>query len=128
MSYGSNPDNQRPTKTRNVTAEWVKPTYLDISLNDEQRAALAVFATEFEYIDLMAWMAEKCSTGHALELKGEDGHFYARATGIPSSEHAGLCLTARASSAEKAWIALAFRDIVVLAGEWPKKSTRVLDL
>ena len=128
MSYGSNPDNQRPTKTRNVTDGWVKPTYLDIGLTDEQRSALAVFATEFEYVDLMAWMGEKCASGHSLELKGEDGHFYARATGIPGSEHAGLCLTARASSAEKAWHALAFRDIVILAGGWPKKTTRVLDL
>ena len=128
MSFGSNPESQRPTKTRNVTDTWVKPTYLDISLTDEQRAALAVFVTELEYVDLMAWMAEKCAAGHSLELKAEDEHFYARATGIPGSEHAGLCLTARASTAEKAWYALAFRDIVVLAGGWPRKSTRVLDL
>ena len=128
MSFGSNPESQRPTKTRNVTDTWVKPTYLDISLTDEQRAALAVFVTELEYVDLMAWMAEKCAAGHSLELKAEDEHFYARATGVPGSEHAGLCLTARASTAEKAWYSLAFRDIVVLAKGWPKKSTRVLDL
>ena len=128
MSYGSNPDNQKPTKTNRNVTDWVKPTYLDISLSDEQRSALAVFATEFEYVDLLSWMGEKCATGHALELKGEEEHFYARATGVPGSEHAGLCLTARASTAEKAWYSLAFRDIVVLAQGWPKKSTRVLDL
>ena len=128
MSYGSNPDNQKPTKTNRNVTDWVKPTYLDISLTEEQRSALAVFVTELEYTDLMAWMAEKCAAGHSLELKAEDEHFYARATGIPGSEHAGLCLTARASTAEKAWYALAFRDIVVLAGGWPRKSTRVLDL
>lgn len=128
MSFGSNPANQKPTKTPSpARGEWVRPTYIDVALSDAQREALAVFIEEFEYTDLLAWMGEKCAVGHTLELKGEEDHFYARATGIPGSEHAGLCLTARASTAEKAWYALAFRDIVVLAGGWPTKSTRVLD-
>lgn len=129
MSFGSNPGNAKsvkPTKTQ-ATGEWVRPTYLDISLDDAQRAALGEFITELEYTDLFAWMGEKCATGHSLEAKGEDDHVYVRATGMPGTEHAGLCLTARASTAEKAWYALAFRDIVVLQGKWPTKSTRVLD-
>jgi len=129
VSYGSNPQNAKaakPTKTQ-ATGEWVKPTYLDISLDDTQRAALKVFIDEMERIDLLAWIGEKCATGHVVEAKGEEEHFYVRATGIPGSEHAGLCLTARASTLENALYALAFRDIVVLGTKWPTKGTRVLD-
>jgi len=128
MSFGSNPDNQkapRPTKTH--ATEWVRPTYLDISLSDPQRESLQVFMEEMERVDLIAWIGDKCATGHVVEAKGEEDHFYVRATGIPGSEHAGLCLTARASTVEKALYALAFRDIVVLQGKWPTKGTRVLD-
>ncbi|HEY3620784.1 MAG TPA: hypothetical protein VGK96_28605 [Candidatus Sulfotelmatobacter sp.] len=130
MSYGSNPEGKKfkaPAPTKTGSSEWVRPVYLDISLSDAQRDALAVFITEMEYVDLFAWVGEKCAQGHAVEVKQEDEHIYARITGIPGSEHAGLCLTARASTAEKAMYSLAYRDIVILSGGWPTKSTRVLD-
>jgi hypothetical protein len=128
MSFGSNPEGPKANKpTKTADQGWVKPVYLDISLDSSQREGLQVFMEEMERVDLLAWIGEKCVEGHVVEVKQEDEHYYARMTGIPGSTHAGLCLTARASTAEKVFYALAYRDVCVLAGKWPKTSVKVLD-
>ena len=131
MSTSHDADNNRPTKTRQTAAAagvWVKPVYLDVSLDAAQREALLTYAEEVEAGDIWVWMAQMCATGHALEVKREDEHLYARATGTPDSVHSGFCLTARASTVQNAWISLMFRHNVVLEGKWPTKSNRPLDL
>jgi hypothetical protein len=114
---------------RNVTPSGSdQVSWIDIDLNAQQREGLVVFVEEFEYRELLEWIAEKCATGHSVTVQPEKEWFYARAMGMSGSTHVSMALTARATTAQNALYALAFRDLVVLEGKWPTKSTKVLDI
>ena len=115
----------RPVKSRE---DWTPPAYLSIDLSNEQKARLADWVKETEYVDLLAWIDEMVKLDHNLSIKVNKKAVFVSLLGTTSkSGHINVCLTNRASSVEKALFGLMFRGTEVTAGNWEGAQTVVDD-
>lgn len=107
---------------------WTPPAYLSIDLTNEQKERLKVWVTETEYFDLFAWLQEQVTTEHNLSIKVSKKAVFVSLLGVTfKSGHINQCLTARASTVEKALFGLMFRATEVTNGDWSKAESVVDD-
>lgn len=100
------------------------PRFVRCDLNAAQKLDLVKWDDEQERTDLAEWLDKVISRGHVLSVRANDVGYQASLTGMTqSSGHEKQCLIARASTANRAVMALWFKDVVILTEGWPIKGT-----
>lgn len=108
------------------------PLFVDLSLTREQKEHLVQWIEETEWVDLLGWVDKMVEDGHTISIKPiiDAGVFQnayiVSVTGTRlSASHVDKCLTARASTPQKALFSAMYRDTVILGGIWVVTDKRV---